>query len=198
MHRHFHKLIENHDPMQRIRKERIPEPVNGRKEKASALAPAAAAKKMDAPAEKAHAVLDAICAGISLGKSTRAMCVEAGISQRMLWNWLAGSAELMQQYLRAKELCVDTYAEEIIEISDDRSHDLQVDEKGREITSREAIARTQLRIDARKWYASRLAPKKYGDKLTDAQAAADTKKRAPSIEVAFVPPARGDGAAGLS
>lgn len=153
--------------------------------------------KTGAPGEKARAVLDVICAGISLGKSTRAMCIETGISQRSLWNWLASSGELMEQYLRAKELGVDAYAEEIIEISDDRSQDLHVDEKGREVTSREAIARTQLRIDARKWYASRLAPKKYGDKALDPEGGVDRKTRTgPSIEIAFVPAGRGDGATG--
>ena len=72
---------------------------------------------------------------------------------------------------------MDAYAEEIIEISDDGSRDTYIDEKGREVIDREVIARSQLRIDARKWYASRLAPKKYGDKVSDAQEAADTKKR---------------------
>lgn len=181
-------------------KERLPEngPGNGGREKARSPAVRATPEKMEASAEKTRAVVDVICAGISLGKSTRAMCIEAGISQRSLWNWLASSTELMEQYLRAKELCVDAYAEEIIEISDDRSQDLHVDEKGREVTNREAIARTQLRIDARKWYASRLAPKKYGDKAPDVQAGGDKKTRAaPSIEIAFVPAERRDGAASL-
>lgn len=182
-------------------KERLPETRSGNASKVKAHSTPAteAAEKIGVQREKARAVLDVICAGISLGKSTRSMCIEAGISQRMLWNWLASSAELMEQYLRAKELCVDAYAEEIIEISDDRSQDIHVDEKGREVTNREAIARTQLRIDARKWYASRLAPKKYGDKAPDVQAVADRKARAaPSIEIAFVPSGRDDGAAGLS
>ncbi|OJY13158.1 MAG: hypothetical protein BGO99_09090 [Nitrosospira sp. 56-18] len=174
-------------------------PENGTREKACISAAAAITEKMNAPAQEIRTMLDRICAGISLGKSTRAMCIETGISQRLLWSWLAGSAEFMEQYLRAKELCVDAYAEEIIEISDDRSQDLHLDEKGREITNREAIARTQLRIDARKWYASRLAPKKYGDKAMEAQTGNDRKTRmAPSIEIAFVPAGRGDGAAGLS
>jgi hypothetical protein len=181
-------------------KERLREnrPGNASKENARLPSAAALSEKTGAPGEKARAVLDVICAGISLGKSTRAMCIETGISQRSLWNWLASSEELMEQYLRAKELGVDAYAEEIIEISDDRSQDLHVDEKGREVTNREAIARTQLRIDARKWYASRLAPKKYGDKALDPQTGSDRKTRtAPSIEIAFVPSGRGDGASGL-
>lgn len=136
---------------------------------------------------KTPELLEAICAGISLGKSARAMCIEAGISQRVLWNWLASDAELMKQYLRAKELGVDAYAEEIIEISDDGSRDTYTDEKGKEVIDREVIARSQLRIDARKWYASRLAPKKYGDKLSVMQDGSDADKLViHRIEVAFV------------
>ncbi|PTR10815.1 hypothetical protein C8R32_101345 [Nitrosospira sp. Nsp5] len=143
--------------------------------------------KRGAPTIKTRELVDAICTGISLGKSARAMCVETGISQRVLWNWLASDAALMQQYLRAKELCVDAYAEEIIEISDDGSKDTYTDEKGKEVMNREVIARSQLRIDARKWYAARLAPKKYGDKLLNTREDGDTGKPiVHKVEVAFV------------
>ncbi|SCY26399.1 hypothetical protein SAMN05216420_10438 [Nitrosospira sp. Nl5] len=155
-----------------------------------------AAKKRGAPTIKTPELLDAICAGISLGKSARTMCIEAGISQRVLWNWLASDAELMRQYLRAKELCIDAYAEEIIEISDDGSKDTYTDEKGREVIDREVIARSQLRIDARKWYASRLAPKKYGDKLLNGNDSGDIGKSVVHrVEVAFVATAAADAGA---
>ena len=117
------------------------------------------------------------------------MCIEVGISQRVLWNWLANDQELMRNYLRAKELCVDAYAEEIIEISDDGTRDTYLDEKGREVVNRDVIARAQLRIDARKWYAARLAPKKYGDKLPVTHEVGDAKKTiVHSVEVTFVAP----------
>lgn len=113
--------------------------------------------------------------------------METGISQRVLWNWLASDAALMRQYLRAKELCIDAYAEEIIEISDDGSKDTYTDEKGREVMNREVIARSQLRIDARKWYAARLAPKKYGDKSLNTREGGDMGKSiVHKVEVAFI------------
>jgi hypothetical protein len=153
------------------------------KDAASTVAPS---KKKGAPTLKTPDLLDAIFAGISLGKSARAMCVEVGISQRVLWNWLASDEELMRQYQRAKELCIDTYAEEIIEISDERAADTYVDEKGREVVNRDVIARAQLRIDARKWYAARLAPKKYGDKSSPSDEGDMKKRTLPCLEVAFV------------
>jgi hypothetical protein len=147
------------------------------------------AGRKGAPTIKTPAILEAILAGISLGKSARTMCIEVGISQRVLWNWLANDQELMRNYLRAKELCVDAYAEEIIEISDDGTRDTYLDEKGREVVNRDVIARAQLRIDARKWYAARLAPKKYGDKLPVTHEVGDAKKTiVHSVEVTFVAP----------
>jgi len=144
-------------------------------------------RKKGAPTIRTPELLDTIFAGISLGKSARAMCVEVGISQRVLWNWLARDEELMRQYLRAKELCVDAYAEEIIEISDDGSKDTYIDEKGRQVVDREVIARAQLRIDARKWYAARLAPRKYGDKPPVTHEGVDAKKPLiHCVELAFV------------
>lgn len=142
--------------------------------------------KRGAPTLKTPERLEAIFAGISLGRSARSMCVEVGISQRVLWNWLAGDEQLMRQYLRAKELCIDAYAEEIIEISDDGSKDTYIDEKGKEVINREVIARAQLRIDARKWYAARLAPKKYGDKLLMAPETGGKTPDVHKIEVSFV------------
>jgi hypothetical protein len=148
-----------------------------------------ASPKKSSRAIKKREVVDAIFAGISLGKSARAMCVEVGISQRVLWKWLASDEELMRQYQRAKELCVDAYAEEIIEISDEGSRDTYVDEKGREVINREVIARAQLRIDARKWYAARLAPRKYGDKLPVTHEGGDARKSVVhNITIAFVAP----------
>ena len=163
------------------------EPESSAKTAGRRASAALSGKKRDAPAIKTPELLEAICAGISLGRSARAMCAEAGISQRVLWAWLTSDAELMTQYLRAREMCIDAYAEEIIEISDDGSRDTYTDEKGKEVIDRDVIARSQLRIDTRKWYASRLAPKKYGDKLSAAQDGSDMGKPVVHrVEVAFI------------
>lgn len=160
-------------------------PIEKAGKNSGSLAPSG--RKKGASTIRTPELLEVILAGISTGKSARAMCVEAGISQRVLWNWLAADEELMRQYLRAKELCIDAYAEEIIEISDDGSRDIYIDDKGREVVNREVIARAQLRIDARKWYAARLAPKKYGEKASSAHEGAEAKKPVIyGVEVTFV------------
>ena len=54
------------------------------------------------------------------------------------------------------------------EIADDGRNDwMEVETKKGSYVSlnSEAVARSRLRIDQRKWYLSKLAPKKYGEKL---------------------------------
>ena len=46
-----------------------------------------------------------------------------------------------------------------------RSNDTYMDADGNVKTDNEVIQRSKLRVDTRKWLASKMAPKKYGDKL---------------------------------
>ena len=55
--------------------------------------------------------------------------------------------------------------DEIIEIADDSSQDNIINKQGQIICNNESINRARLRIDTRKWIASKLAPKIYGDKI---------------------------------
>jgi hypothetical protein len=44
--------------------------------------------------------------------------------------------------------------------------DTEMGEDGIERTNHEVVARARLRVDTRKWAMSKLAPKKYGDRIT--------------------------------
>lgn len=78
-------------------------------------------------------------------------------------------ADFRQQYVRAREDQAELMLDEIIEIADDTSADTITKEDGDgnsyEVANTEWINRSRVRIDARKWAMSKLAPKKYGDKL---------------------------------
>ncbi len=66
---------------------------------------------------------------------------------------------------RAREMQADALFDQILAIADDGSNDTQKTDDGKVIVDHDHIQRSRLRIDARKWMASKLAPKKYGDKV---------------------------------
>lgn len=133
-------------------------------------------------------LIEQICEGIALGKSAREVCVKVGIGQRTLWDWLALDEDFAQQYAHAKEMCADILAEEIIAIADDSSHDTYIDDEGNTVTDHEAIQRDRLRVDARKWYASKLLPRKYGDRLVNQHEGGDPERPIlHNIKITFVP-----------
>lgn len=143
-------------------------------------------KKMGAPTKRTAEIIENICTGIAMGKSARSMCESVGISQKTLWNWLAEDGDFLQQYIRAKEFCADVLFDEIIEIADTRDDDRYIDENGREVTNHEAVNRSRLRVDARKWCAGKLAPKKYGDKVIAEHQGNPDQPIAHSINIRFI------------
>lgn len=144
-------------------------------------------RKVGAPSKKTKALCDAICEGIAQGKSARTMCVEAGIGQTTLWQWLEDDTEFQKQYARAKDKCADLYAEEIIEIADESANDFYIKEDGTRSIDNEAVQRSRLRVDARKWYASKLAPKRYGDKVINEIQGDPDRPLNQNITIAFIP-----------
>ena len=77
--------------------------------------------------------------------------------------------EFRHQYENAKAEAADFLAEEMVEIADNGTNDY-MDSLGDDAGlayryNGEHVQRSRLRIDARKWIASKLKPKKYGDKI---------------------------------
>jgi hypothetical protein len=81
--------------------------------------------------------------------------------------WQLKHPEFNEQYMKAKAFQVNNLAEDILEIADDSSGDIKMDKDGNECLNSEFVARSRIRIDTRKWLASKLAPKIYGDKKID-------------------------------
>lgn len=76
--------------------------------------------------------------------------------------WRYKHPEFSTLYTQAKLVQADLLAEECLEISDDSSNDIKYDQDGNESCNSEFVARSRLRIDTRKWLASKLLPKQYG------------------------------------
>lgn len=98
-----------------------------------------------------QALFNKICREIAKGKSLREVCKPKGMpTTSTVHKWLVEKKGLSEQYARAREDQADFYADEIIEIAD-------------EATAEDAVI-ARLKIDARKWKVSKMAPKKYGDR----------------------------------
>lgn len=117
-----------------------------------------------------------ICERLAEGQSMRTVCRDDGMpSARTLFTWMQRYPEFLQQYARAKEESADALSDEILEISDDGRNDWMEKNGGRDdegnvrentyVLNGEHVQRSRLRIDTRKWLASKLKPKKYGDKV---------------------------------
>jgi hypothetical protein len=113
-------------------------------------------------------IAEAICGLLIEGLSLREIGAREDMPhERTLYRWLADSEEFRQKYAQARELQAERYAAEIIEISDDGTNDWMDRREGDEtvrVVDHEHIQRSKLRVDARKWAASKLLPKKYGDR----------------------------------
>lgn len=116
-------------------------------------------------------LFNTICERIAEGESLIKICQSEDMpSKTSVMRWLdndelSAAHGLRDQYARAREALADVFAEEIVEIADDGRRDYTVDEEGRETVDHDHIARARLRVDARKWAAGKLAPKKYGDRV---------------------------------
>jgi len=89
-----------------------------------------------------------------------------------LWRWT--HPEFSLTYAQAKLFQADLLAEECLEIADDTSEDAKCDQDGEEVCNVEFIARSRLRIDTRKWLASKLLPKQYGSHAEEQKGASDS------------------------
>jgi hypothetical protein len=110
---------------------------------------------------------EAICKAIATSsKSLKTICKENSIHVATVLRWLEEKPSFRDRYARAKEQQADYLAEEIIEIADDDKDDLLgVDDYGNRLENKEFVNRSKLRVDARKWVASKLKPKKYADRV---------------------------------
>jgi hypothetical protein len=94
------------------------------------------------------------------GLSAYKACLKVGVPQGTFNGWLNEDAALAEDYARAREELHEFIAAEIIAIAD---APVPSNEKGG--VDPGAIQKQRLQVDARKWLLSKLAPKKWGDKI---------------------------------
>jgi len=110
------------------------------------------------------AIAAEICTRISCGESLRQICMEDRMPvHSTVYLWLLQNKQFSDNYAKAREEQADTLADEIQAIADEPPAEI-VDDKGISRTDSGWVTWQKNRIDARKWVASKLKPKKYGDR----------------------------------
>lgn len=128
-------------------------------------------KKTGRPSKYSKEIADRICEMISASsKGLSTICkLKSMPSFVTVYSWLNNPENdyFLKQYTRAREAQAEFLADEIIEIADTARKGTKTRETkdGLFKETGDMVDRSRLMIDARKWKASKLAPKKYGDKI---------------------------------
>lgn len=107
-------------------------------------------KPLGRPSTYSEEMADKICEEIAQGAALYILCLKDGYpAERTVYQWLEKRPDFAQKYARARDRQQDRCVDEMIVIADGCRDP----------------NKARIQIDARKWRASKLAPKKYGDKL---------------------------------
>ena len=112
-----------------------------------------------------------ICDAISCtSKGLRRLCNEHEHwpDRVNVYRWIKKYPEFCNMYNKAKQLQIESFIDEVLEISDDTSNDTIIkrdnDGNEKEVCNSEYINRSRLRVDTRKWLAAKLCPRLYGER----------------------------------
>ena len=100
---------------------------------------------------------------MAAGKSLLDLCEKPGMPDRAtVSRWLLADIDgFRAKYAQARDVGLDVMADEVLRIADSKPDKL---ESGG--VDAAAVGSNRLRFDARRWYLSKLAPKRYGDRIT--------------------------------
>jgi hypothetical protein len=112
--------------------------------------------------EEKEALAKAIIDGMALeGLSCFKSCEAVGVPIGTFIGWTVENEELAESYARARETLIERMAAEALAIAD---APVGITIHGG--TDSGAVQKQRLQVDTRKWMLSKIAPKKYGDKVT--------------------------------
>lgn len=122
------------------------------------------------PTDYSAELVATMCDRITSGESVRSITRDESMpAMATFFRWLHEKPEFKEQYAIAKELGAEALFADILSIADDGSNDYmeKISQEGEAQgyqTNGEAIQRSRLRVDTRKWYLSKVLPKVYGEK----------------------------------
>ena len=127
---------------------------------------------MSRPSDFTEEIAAEICSRIADGQSVREICLAEDMPNKAtVFRWLGKHTTFRDQYALACDARAEHLADELLDIADNGENDWmeRLNSDGENIgwtANGEAIQRSKLRVDTRKWLLGKLQPKKYGDKVT--------------------------------
>lgn len=139
------------------------------------MAPRQASKKASRPRRKAgrrgrpsiysEALAERLFEELAAGRSLRSICAQDDMPETAtIFRWLPVIEGFRDRYALARQAGLDAMAEEAVSIADDGLNDTYLDGDGNRRTDFDVVQRSKLRVDTRKWFLSKMAPGRYGDK----------------------------------
>jgi hypothetical protein len=110
--------------------------------------------KLGRPSLYSQELVDSICSQVGDGMSLRKVCEHSDMpDMTTVFKWLRENEDFSHHYARAKEASADSHADRIGDLSE------------RILAGEYDPQAARVAIDALKWTASKLKPKKYGDRI---------------------------------
>jgi hypothetical protein len=108
-------------------------------------------------------IAERICLRLAAGESLRKICQGSEFPGRdTVLGWVFKNPEFAEMYKTARAIQVQGYADEVLDIADDSSGD--VNEDG--TVNHANVQRARLMVDSRKWVLAKMLPKQFGDKVS--------------------------------
>ena len=119
--------------------------------------------KVGRPSEYSKELAMSICDRIANGESLRSICVDLGIPHSTVVGWFIDNKDgVFDHYARARQIQAEHLFEELCDIADDSRNDW-MERNGYTVADQEAIQRSKLRVDTRKWILARMDSKRYAE-----------------------------------
>ena len=124
-----------------------------------------AKRKAGRPVRFNSAIAAGICARLAAGETLREICRDRSLpAEEVVRGWVIDRPRFAAAYQRAREAGYATLADQLLEIADDSSTDTCVDDKGKALLVTEAVQRSRLCVDTRKWLLAEALPRIRGDR----------------------------------
>ena len=135
-----------------------------------------APKIMGRPKSYSEKIAAYICEQLMCGRSLTSICKLNGMpSIATIYNWLSPKSkchnkEFLESYIVARELQADTLADQVVDIADDGRNDTYTKVNSRTgeletVVDYDNVRRSRLRVDALRWKAAHLLPRKYSKRM---------------------------------